>query len=67
MEQFSFGQSYAETLARWQASFQSVWPEISAMGFDQRFKRIWEQYLAYCQAGFTAGAIDVVQVALKHR
>ncbi len=67
VEQLSFGQSYAETLARWQASFQSVWPEISAMGFDQRFKRIWEQYLAYCQAGFTAGAIDVVQVALKHR
>lgn len=55
----TFGQSYARTLAAWNGRFQAVWPKIEAMGFSPRFKRMWEYYLAYCEGGFTAGAIDV--------
>ncbi|MCC7426292.1 MAG: class I SAM-dependent methyltransferase [Alphaproteobacteria bacterium] len=54
-----FGASYARTLGDWQTRFQSAWPRLRAMGLDLRFKRKWEYYLAYCEAGFRAGAIDV--------
>jgi cyclopropane-fatty-acyl-phospholipid synthase len=54
-----FGLSYARTLALWQARFQQAWPRIAAVGFDRRFKRMWEYYLAYCEAGFRAGTLDV--------
>src|SRR5579885_75070 len=54
-----FGASYARTLALWQARFQAAWPRIPALGFDRRFKRMWEYYLAYCEAGFRAGTLDV--------
>ena len=59
-----FGLDYAETLAEWNRRFQRTWPEIQGLGFDARFKRMWEFYLAYCEAGFRAGSIDVTQVAL---
>jgi cyclopropane-fatty-acyl-phospholipid synthase len=55
----TFGASYARTLADWQARFQRAWPRLRPMGFDERFKRKWEYYLAYCEAGFLAGALDV--------
>ena len=55
----TFGQSYARTLAEWNHRFQAAWPKIEKMGFSPRFKRMWEYYLAYCEGGFTAGAIDV--------
>ncbi len=54
-----FGASYARTLAEWRRRFLDVWPMIEAMGFDLRFRRIWEYYLAYCEAGFRRGTIDV--------
>jgi cyclopropane-fatty-acyl-phospholipid synthase len=54
-----FGQSYIHTLAMWRARFQAAWPRIAAMGFDRRFKRMWEYYLAYCEAGFRTGTLDV--------
>ncbi len=54
-----FGASYARTLAEWQRRFQCAWPAIESLGFDDRFKRIWEYYLAYCQAGFEAGIVNV--------
>jgi len=54
-----FGESYARTLEEWQRRFQDAWPAIKALGFDARFKRTWEYYLAYCQAGFDTGAINV--------
>jgi cyclopropane-fatty-acyl-phospholipid synthase len=54
-----FGQSYARTLACWNETFQQRWPEIAEMGFDSRFKRMWEYYLSYCAAGFRGGLIDV--------
>jgi cyclopropane-fatty-acyl-phospholipid synthase len=61
-----FGADYAETLFRWQAAFQTHWPEIARLplGFDARFKRLWEYYLAYCETGFRAGWTDVGQVLL---
>jgi cyclopropane-fatty-acyl-phospholipid synthase len=54
-----FGESYARTLEHWRLRFQKTWPAIEALGFDQRFRRTWEYYLAYCQAGFEIGALDV--------
>jgi cyclopropane-fatty-acyl-phospholipid synthase len=55
----TFGASYGRTLADWQARFQRAWPRLRPMGFDERFKRKWEYYLSYCEAGFRAGALDV--------
>ncbi|MEZ0226854.1 MAG: class I SAM-dependent methyltransferase [Alphaproteobacteria bacterium] len=56
-----FGPDYAHTLRLWQNRFQAAWPEIRKLNkFDERFKKIWELYLFYCEAGFTAGTIDVV-------
>ena len=60
----AFGQSYAETLAEWGRRFQAKWDEIHALGFDERFKRLWLFYLGYCEAGFRTGRTDVVQLAL---
>lgn len=54
-----FGGSYARTLAEWNNRFQHAWPRLQPLGFDAAFKRKWEYYLAYCEAGFRAGAIDV--------
>ena len=54
-----FGRDYARTLQQWNARFQSAWPDICKLGYDQRFKRMWEYYLAYCQVGFDAHALDV--------
>jgi cyclopropane-fatty-acyl-phospholipid synthase len=55
----AFGRSYARTLAEWRHRFVARWPDIEALGFDLRFKRMWEYYLAYCEVGFQSGAIDV--------
>ena len=62
-----FGLDYAETLKLWRQRFRAAWPDIQPLGFDERFRRMWEYYLAYCEAGFRAGQIDVTQVTLaKH-
>ncbi|HEY9136138.1 MAG TPA: cyclopropane-fatty-acyl-phospholipid synthase family protein [Pseudomonadales bacterium] len=58
-EEQSFGLDYAKTLQYWAKNFEQAWPEIAAQGFNQRFKRLWRYYLAYCQSGFKAGTIDV--------
>lgn len=63
----SFGPDYAKTLAEWNQTFQEEWSNLTkAHGFDERFKRLWEQYLCYCQAGFAAGTIDVVQISIHN-
>ena len=54
-----FGDSYARTLEEWRRRFLESWPIIETLGFDERFKRTWEYYLAYCQAGFETEAINV--------
>ena len=61
-----FGESYARTLGEWQRRFQRAWPAIEALGFDDRFKRTWEYYLAYCEAGFEAGAVNVGLYKITH-
>ena len=62
----AFGASYARTLAEWRKRFQAAWPQIAPLGFDDAFKRIWEFYLCYCEAGFGAGTTDVGLFALEH-
>lgn len=54
-----FGKSYAQTLRAWNERFQKAWPQIEPLGFDERFRRMWEYYLLYCEAGFNAGQTDV--------
>ncbi|WP_019854034.1 SAM-dependent methyltransferase [Actinopolyspora mortivallis] len=56
-----FGDGYAETLRQWRARFLRGWEELARLGFDERFRRMWEFYLAYSEAGFRAGYLDVGQ------
>ncbi|MBK8158025.1 MAG: class I SAM-dependent methyltransferase [Rhodospirillaceae bacterium] len=60
-----FAASYARTLREWRESFLHAWPRIQPLGFDERFRRMWTYYLAYCEAGFRAGSIDVVHLKLQ--
>ncbi|MEX0923063.1 MAG: cyclopropane-fatty-acyl-phospholipid synthase family protein [Rhodovibrionaceae bacterium] len=73
LQEQAFGQDYARTLASWHARFERAWPKLRAEegsgagrggGFDERFRRMWTYYLAYCEAGFLSGRIDVRQIAL---
>jgi cyclopropane-fatty-acyl-phospholipid synthase len=59
-----FGTSYAKTLRLWNERFQAAWPRIAALGYDERFKRLWEYYLCYCETGFRAGWTDVGRFVL---
>lgn len=61
----AFGEHYAETLRRWRFQFLEAWPTIEGGAFDETFKRMWEFYLAYCEAGFASGYLDVAQVTLR--
>ncbi|HYF54856.1 MAG TPA: class I SAM-dependent methyltransferase, partial [Salinarimonas sp.] len=61
----AFGADYARTLVEWRLRFRDAWPDLSGGRFDERFRRRWEYYLAYCEAGFRTGTIDVRQVALE--
>ncbi|GGO79746.1 cyclopropane-fatty-acyl-phospholipid synthase [Marinobacterium nitratireducens] len=54
-----FGADYARTLQHWRRAFDDSWPEIQPLGFDDRFRRLWHYYLAYCECGFNRGCIDV--------
>lgn len=60
----AFGPDYAKTLAEWRRRFLAKWSEISALGFDERFRRLWHFYLSYCEAGFRAGRTGVLQAVL---
>jgi cyclopropane-fatty-acyl-phospholipid synthase len=55
----SFGDSYAATLREWRTRFLCAWPELKLQGFDERFRRMWDYYLAYCETGFRRRALDV--------
>ena len=59
-----FGDDYARTLAAWTHRFEAAWAQVSQLGFDERFRRLWRFYLAYCQAGFSTGRTNVVQCVL---
>ncbi|MEM8551918.1 MAG: cyclopropane-fatty-acyl-phospholipid synthase family protein, partial [Pseudomonadota bacterium] len=58
----SLGEDYVRTLELWRVRFEAAWPDLSAMGFDQRFRRMWLFYLHFCEAGFARGVTDVRQV-----
>jgi len=58
----SFGLHYARTLKEWRNRFLDQWDEIEKMGFDNFFKRKWEYYLAYCEAGFLQRHVNVCQL-----
>jgi cyclopropane-fatty-acyl-phospholipid synthase len=62
--EYAFGQDYAETLRRWRAAFRRRTPQIQALGYDERFIRMWDFYLAYCEAGFQTRCTDVYQFEL---
>jgi cyclopropane-fatty-acyl-phospholipid synthase len=61
----AFGADYAETLRRWRTRFLQQEAPVRRLGFDTRFLRIWEFYLAYCEAAFATGSTDVVQFTLQ--
>ena len=60
-----FGLDYARTLKTWSERFEAAWPGIAGLGFDERFRRMWHYYLAYCAVGFKIGRIDVRHIALS--
>jgi cyclopropane-fatty-acyl-phospholipid synthase len=63
-DRFSFGKDYARTLAVWRRNFLTVLPQVRALGYSERFIKMWEFYLAYCEAGFDSGDTDVMQFTL---
>ncbi|SCM71453.1 Cyclopropane-fatty-acyl-phospholipid synthase [uncultured Pleomorphomonas sp.] len=64
-ERLDFGLSYAKTLCDWRRRFEAAWPRIADLGYSAAFKRLWTYYLAYCEAGFRTGRIDVSLYALE--
>ncbi len=65
VDALEFGGDYAETLARWRQAFDAREAEVRALGFDNRFVRLWRFYLAYCEAAFATGNTGVVQFTLE--
>ncbi len=65
VDELCFGPDYAETLRRWRHKFMAEKEQVLQLGFDERFMRIWEFYLAYCEAAFDGSDIDVVQFTLQ--
>lgn len=67
VEQRELGPDYATTLRLWRERFIASWPQTRELGFDETFRRMWELYLAYCEAGFRAGYLGVQQLGLAGR
>ncbi|GAB3447709.1 class I SAM-dependent methyltransferase [Actinophytocola sediminis] len=63
-ERHGLGQHYARTLHQWRDRFLAGWDTVAAAGFDPMFRRMWDFYLAYCEAGFRSGYLDVWQFGL---
>ena len=63
----SYPDDYAKTLAIWRENFLNVWSNISPLGFDETFKRMWEFYLSYCEAGFKSKNIDLIQFSMSNK
>ena len=59
------GQHYAHTLRLWREQFLASWPAVAQLGFGETFRRMWEFYLAYCEAGFRAQYLEVAQLTLE--
>ena len=63
-EETDFTSHYAETLRRWRLRFEENWSAIAALGFDERFRRLWEFYFCYCEGGFAEGVLRSKQIVL---
>ena len=63
----SYSGDYAKTLSSWRNNFLNAWDNIAPLGFDDYFKRMWEFYLSYCEAGFKAKNIDLIQFSMSNR
>ena len=61
----SFGKSYAKTLSLWNKQFQLSWDELNKMGYNNKFKRMWEYYLSYCETGFISQSTDVSHFLIR--
>jgi cyclopropane-fatty-acyl-phospholipid synthase len=64
IEDHGYGASYARTLRSWRERFDDRDSDVAALGFDERFRRMWRYYLSYCEGGFRAGRVDVRQIVL---
>jgi len=64
LERRDLGWHYAETLRQWRQRFDSAWPDIAGHGFDETFRRMWDFYLAYCEAGFRTDYLGVSQLSI---
>jgi len=64
VKSIEFGESYSQTLRRWYDTFNDKWDDVAQQGFDERFKRMWNFYLASCAGTFHAGNCDVTQVTV---
>ena len=64
---YSYGKHYSDTLMVWRDEFQKKWNEISKQGFDLTFKKMWNFYLSYCEAGFKSKNIDLIQFSLQNK
>ncbi len=62
-----FGPSYSQTLRRWHGTFNTRWAEVQGLGFDERFRRMWDFYLTSCAGAFQGGNCDVTQITVTHR
>jgi len=63
----SYGVHYSNTLKKWRENFINSWSDISKQGFDQSFKKIWDFYFSYCEAGFKSKNIDLIQFSLCNK
>ena len=63
----SYADHYSDTLAIWRSEFNKKWDLIKKQGFDLTFKRMWEFYLSYCEAGFKSKNIDLIQFSLQNK
>ena len=63
----SYPDDYAKTLNVWKKNFFKTWDNISPLGFDETFKRMWEFYLSYCEAGFKAKNINLIQCSMSNK
>jgi cyclopropane-fatty-acyl-phospholipid synthase len=64
-EEISFGRDYGRTIRKWRENFNLKWDEIAKLGFDSKFKNLWNYYLCYCETGFDTGHTDVTQFYVK--
>ena len=63
----SYPDDYAKTLANWRINFFNAWNNITPLGFDETFKRMWEFYLSYCEAGFKSKNINLIQISMSNK